>query len=884
MANKATTSININKASKPPKSKAAYFVFKRAVDVTLSFLATIILLPVFIVVSLIIFLTDKGSPFFIQKRVGKDKNLFNIIKFRTMSTDTDANTPTHLLEDPERFLTPIGKFLRKASLDELPQLINIFLGQMSFIGPRPALWNQYDLIEERDKWGANDVRPGLSGWAQINGRDELPIAVKARLDGEYVQNISFLFDLKCFFGTFTSVLTARGVKEGGTKDEENRHLRICMVTTISKAFDWFVSDSAKNLASKGFDVTVVCGGTTEDFIRRHSEFAKVYDVPLQRGTSPVAILKSVKALGRIFKEGRFDVIQYATPNASLCCTLAPGFKKIPVRVYGQWGLRYVGFSGIKRKVFKFIEKFTSKRATKIYSVSVKNMELAISEKLCKREKITVIGKGGTIGVDFNVYDVSRKVEFRAEIRKQYGIADGTFVFGYIGRLNKDKGINELLSAYRALLHTYKNTRLFLIGMEDNTNPPDAELLGWAKSCESIYITGHKATEDVAKFMAACDLLVHPTYREGFSMVLQEAMAMKLPVITTDVPGPSEVIEEGVSGALVPSHSDKALLLKMTELMENEALRIGFAENGRQRVEKYFARPIMLKNIYDFYCKLLGLNGKRIKYMYLTADPESAKTAESAGVDRIFLDLEVIGKLERQGHLDTVVSNSSLEDVKKVRDAIKKAELIVRSNPVHPGLKEEIDRIIADGADLIMLPYFKTLEEVKTFLGFVGGRVSAVLLFETAEAVRIADEVLALEGIAEAYIGLNDLHLSRNMKFMFEPLADGTVEALCKKFKAKGIPYGFGGLAKLGEGMLLSDYILGEHKRLGSTSVILSRDFRRRISDSKPVENLSREIALLRRKENEVSSWSKEQFEENRRMVCVSVARIVAMIADNSMDK
>lgn len=859
------------------KSKSAYLIFKRIADIALSFVATAFLSPVFLVIILLIVLTDKGKPFFVQKRVGKDKKHFNIIKFRTMRTDTDANIPTHLLEDPEQFLTPVGKFLRKASLDELPQLINILLGQMSFIGPRPALWNQYDLIEERDKWGANDVKPGLSGWAQINGRDELPISVKARLDGEYVKNISLSFDLKCFFGTFTSVLTARGVKEGGTSGNEDRPLRICMMTTIAKAFDWFVSDSARNFADKGFEVTVVCGGMSEEFIRRHKEFAKVYDVPLQRGTSLSAVIRSIKALRKIFKEGKFDVIQYATPNAALCCTLTPGFKKIPVRVYGQWGLRYVGFTGIKRSVFKAIEKFTSKGSTKIFAVSHKNMELAISEKLCKREKIAVIGKGGTIGVDFNVYDVSRKDEFRREIRKQYGIDDDTFVFGYIGRLNKDKGVGELLSAYRGLLHSHKNTRLFLIGMEDNTNSPDKELIEWAKNCEQVYITGYQPSGEVAKFMSACDLLVHPTYREGISVVLQEAMAMKLPIITTDVPGPSEVIEDGISGVLVPSHSDKALLDKMLELMENKELCHSFAENGRERAEKYFARPIMLQNIYSFYCDLLGINQNHIKLMYLTADPQSAKTAETAGVDRIFLDLEILGKYERQGHLDTVVSHSSLDDVKKLREVVNKAQLLVRCNPVHPALKPEIDRIIGDGADIIMLPYFKTVEEVRAFLDIVDGRVPTVLLFETAEAVEKVDEILELDGITEVYIGLNDLHLSYNMKFMFELLANGTVEMLCKKFKAKGLPYGFGGIAKIGEGMLKSEYVIGEHKRLGSTCAILSRTFRHEVSGSRPVENMSREISLLRQRENEVSLWDKAQFEENRKTVCAAVDEIVQRV-------
>ncbi len=877
MAQMVNLSPDLNKSNKNSRSKSAYNIFKRVMDAVLSFFATVILSPVFLIIMLVIFLTDKGSPFFIQKRVGKNKKHFNIIKFRTMRTDTDANVPTHLLEDPEQFLTPIGKLLRKASLDELPQLINIFLGQMSFIGPRPALWNQYDLIEERDKWGANDVKPGLSGWAQINGRDELPISVKARLDGEYVQNYGFLFDVKCFFGTFTSVLTAKGVKEGGTSNQENRPLRICMMTTIAKAFDWFVSDSARNFAEKGFEVTVVCGGMTEEFIERHSKFAKVCEVPLQRGVDVASLIRSTKAIRKIFKEGKFDVIQYATPNAALCCTLTRGFKKIPVRVYGQWGIRYVGFTGVKRMLYKAIEKFTCKGATKIYSVSHKNMEFAISEKLCKREKIAVIGKGGTIGVDFNVYDVSRREEFRNEIRTQYGLSDDTFVFCYIGRLNKDKGINELLSAYRALLHNRKNTRLFLVGMEDNTHSPDKELLDWAKACDEVIITGNVPHADVAKYMSAADLLVHPTYREGFSMVLQEAMAMKLPVITTDVPGPSEVIEDGISGVLVPSHSDKALLDRMTELMDNKKLRDTYAQNGRLRVEEYFARPVMLKNIYEFYCKLLGISDSRIKYMYLTSDPEQAKTAEMSGVDRIFLDLEILGKYERQGHLDTVVSHSSLDDVKKLRAVIKKSQLLVRCNPAHEGLKPEIDRIISDGADIIMLPYFKTADEVRFFLKCVDGRVPTVLLFETAEAVQNVDEILNLEGITEVYIGLNDLHLSYNMKFMFELLADGTVEKLCKKFKAKGLPYGFGGIAKIGEGQLKSEYIIGEHKRLGSTCAILSRTFRHEVKGSRPVENMSCEISLLRRRENEVSTWTSEQFEENRQLIGRCVAETVDKI-------
>ena len=189
---------------------------KRLIDLLLSACAIVVLSPVYLLICLAIVVDDPGPVFFRQKRVGIHKTHFLILKFRTMKVSTPKDVPTHLLENPEQYITRVGKFLRKTSLDELPQIFQIFTGKMAIIGPRPALWNQFDLIAERDKYGANDVRPGLTGWAQINGRDELPIDVKARFDGEYVQNLSFAFDCKCFFGTIGSVLKSEGVVEGGT--------------------------------------------------------------------------------------------------------------------------------------------------------------------------------------------------------------------------------------------------------------------------------------------------------------------------------------------------------------------------------------------------------------------------------------------------------------------------------------------------------------------------------------------------------------------------------------------------------------------------------------------------------------------------------------------
>ena len=220
----------------------------------------------------------------------------------------------------------------------------------------------------------------------------------------------------------------------------------------------------------------------------------------------------------------------------------------------------------------------------------------------------------------------------------------------------------------------------------------------------------------------------------------------------------------------------------------------------------------------------------LKLMYITNRPEIARIAETAGTDRIFVDMEFIGKDERQKGLDTVKSHHTVEDVAVIKAAVETAEVLVRVNPIHealpdyPASAEEIDAVIEAGADIVMLPFFKTVREVRTFLQMVDGRAGTMLLLETPEAVDCLDEILELPGIDEIHIGLNDLSLGYGRKFMFELLADGTVEQLCFKIRQKGIPYGFGGIAAPGNGMLPSEYIIREHYRLGSGCVILSRSF------------------------------------------------------------
>lgn len=214
----------------------------------------------------------------------------------------------------------------------------------------------------------------------------------------------------------------------------------------------------------------------------------------------------------------------------------------------------------------------------------------------------------------------------------------------------------------------------------------------------------------------------------------------------------------------------------------------------------------------------------LKLMYITNNPEVAKIAESSGVDWLFIDLEQIGKASRQGHLDTVMSKHSIADISAVKKVLTKSKLLVRTNPIHDNSEKEMKEIIKSGADILMLPYYKTNEEVRRFIKYAGNDVQKCILLETPEAVEILDETLGIQGIDFIHIGLNDLHLGYKMKFMFELLADGTVEKLCKKIKETGIPYGFGGIARVGQGTLPAERIIAEHVRLGSSMVILSRSF------------------------------------------------------------
>lgn len=257
----------------------------------------------------------------------------------------------------------------------------------------------------------------------------------------------------------------------------------------------------------------------------------------------------------------------------------------------------------------------------------------------------------------------------------------------------------------------------------------------------------------------------------------------------------------------------------------------------------------------------------LKLMYITNQPEIARIAESSGVDRIWIDLEVNGKEERQKGMDTVKSKHKIDDVGKIKKVLTKSELVVRINPIYENSKFELDDVIMQGADIVMLPYFKTVEEVKEFIKLVDKRCKTMLLLETPEAVNIIDEILDINGIDEVHIGLNDLHLGYKKKFMFELLSDGTVEFLCKKFKEYGIKsYGFGGIARIGTGTLKAENIIIEHYRLRSSIAIISRSFcdTNKIKDIEEIRKIfATEIKKIRFLESKIEKYSEQQFADNQ---------------------
>ena len=337
--------------------------------------------------------------------------------------------------------------------------------------------------------------------------------------------------------------------------------KICYVVTIPGTFNSFFISQLNFLSKKEFDVTVICSDT-DSLSPDLSADVKRISVPIPRGLNMWGMLKSIIQLCSIFRKEKFKLIQYSTPNAALCAALASFFVRSKIRNYHLMGFRYLGANGLGRFILKQLERLTCALSTSIECVSKSNLKLGVQEGIFPEEKATVVWNGSTGGVDMNRFDVKMRETYRKEIRDMYGVAESAFVFGYAGRITRDKGINEILEVFQCC----ENAKLMMVGAEENIDSLDKDLYSLAKNTPDIIWTG--SVSDIERYFAAFDFLLLPSYREGFGNVIIEAAAMGTPAIVSNIPGPIDAIKENVSGYLIEARNTDSLLAAMHKAKEN----------------------------------------------------------------------------------------------------------------------------------------------------------------------------------------------------------------------------------------------------------------------------------------------------------------------------
>ena len=380
--------------------------------------------------------------------------------------------------------------------------------------------------------------------------------------------------------------------------------KICICTTVSITMKTFVVETAKYLYEKeGYDITLICDDDQE-FQKTLPEYIHYLPLHMARGID-ISALRSVWGFIKIFRKEKFDMVQYATPNAAYYASIAARVCRVPIRLYCQWGIRYIGMRGISRKIFRIIEKIICTNSTNIRAVSRLNKQFAISEKLYTENKVKVIGYGGTIGVDMAQYDIHKKKEWREEIRELYGISENDFVFGFSGRISRDKGCKELLEAFSEIEKITNRAKLFIIGPVEGKCGIRPELITWAKKSKNVIMSGAVLGSQMQKYYSAIDVLVHPTYREGFGMVIQEAGALGIPTITTAIAGASEVMENGISAVHVEVKNTVALTEAMKAFLKEPEQATMLGKAAYQRTKERYNRSVMLEYQREDYKQLLA---------------------------------------------------------------------------------------------------------------------------------------------------------------------------------------------------------------------------------------------------------------------------------------
>ncbi len=372
--------------------------------------------------------------------------------------------------------------------------------------------------------------------------------------------------------------------------------RICIVTTVWTSINNWIKPFLNEYNKYGVEVTIVCNMDKEyeDNLKKEYPFIRTYAIPFPRGISVMGSLKSIRTLKKFLKREKFDMIQYSTPNASFYAAIAAKSAKIPVRLYCQWGMVYVARQGIKRKIFKWVEKTICKKSTYIQPDSIGNLEFCRKEGLYDERKSCVIWNGSAKGLDLFKYDVSKKEEYAQEIKAKYAIEKDDLVLGFVGRLGREKGCNELFTAFREIKKEYPKAKLLFVGPLEKEQTIIPELLQYFKECDDIIKTGR--VTQVEKYMSAMDMFILPSYREGFGMSVIEASAMELPVVVTEYPGPSNAMEEGITGFSVPVKNVQKLTEAIQRLLSDRELAHAFGKNGRKYVAERFEQT-QFKKLY-----------------------------------------------------------------------------------------------------------------------------------------------------------------------------------------------------------------------------------------------------------------------------------------------
>ena len=581
---------------------------KRGLDVVLSFGGLVALSPVLLGISAAIVVDDPGPVLFTQKRIGQNKQYFKLHKFRSMKMSTPHNVPTHMLENPEQYITRVGKFIRAHSLDELPQIWDIFIGNMSVIGPRPGLWNQDLLTAERDKYGANDIKPGLTGWAQINGRDELEIPVKAQMDGEYKKQLGLKMDIKCFFESLGVFAKDDSVVEGGTgefKRTENaklnegksiivgQHLteigsintgktprdkkRILFLAQHFITLYSFRRELIEKLRKEGHEVFL---SLPESDDNKYFEELGCKIVPTEidrRGVNPANDLKLIAFYCKMIPEINPDIIFSYTIKPNVYGTMVTNNKyKQVCNVTGTGGTFLE--ENLVAKICRVLYRHSVKHCYKVFFQNTGDRDLFMKHGMVKDNWDMLPGSG----VNLEQFSLSP-------------LPEGSIInFIFIGRVMKLKGIDEFLEAAKRTKENYTNTNFYIAGfIEDEEYKEKVASYG-----DAVIPLGFQ--KDIVSWIKRCHCTILPSHGgEGVPNVILESAAMGRICIGSNVPGTADVIEDGKTGYLFEAGNVDSLVEAIEKVMkmEVEARReMGIA--GRAKVEKEFDREIVIKKYMD----------------------------------------------------------------------------------------------------------------------------------------------------------------------------------------------------------------------------------------------------------------------------------------------